>query len=191
MATPPCCGPASTRTTPGPRRPRAAEGDAAVGGDRPGPPRPPANPSDPQLAYSLLPDAGLSVHDRGQPLLKRSALVEESSLWRCDLRFMSDQLSQRRYLCWFWVLVVLVMVVAVPVVLGAHHYQRGVEGRCAVHVEHDKPELAGYHWSWWWLPGWVCEFERDGRRWDGVCLEPESAARPASPRPTRGLCCRS
>jgi hypothetical protein len=73
---------------------------------------------------------------------------------------------QRRYWRWFCVLVALVMLVAVPVVVAAHHYQQGVEGQCAVRFEDDKPNLAGYHWSWWWLPGWVCEFDREGRRWE-------------------------
>jgi hypothetical protein len=67
----------------------------------------------------------------------------------------------------FVLLVVLVTVlVAVPALQAGRHYQRGVEGRCAVHFEADKPDLAGYYWNWWWLPGWVCEFERDGRRWE-------------------------
>jgi hypothetical protein len=82
---------------------------------------------------------------------------------------MSYQPPQRPFLPWVALLValmVLVMLVAVPVVLAARHYQRGVEGRCAVHFESDKPDLAAYRWSWWWLPGWVCEFERDGRRWE-------------------------
>ena len=79
---------------------------------------------------------------------------------------MRHQPSQRRYLWWFGLLVGLGMLVAVPIVVAAHQYQRGVEGRCAVHFAEDKSALAGHHWSWWWLPGWVCEFERDGRRWE-------------------------
>jgi hypothetical protein len=83
---------------------------------------------------------------------------------------MSDQSPQRRLHYWAGVYVLLVVLVtvlvAVPVVLAVHHRQRGVEGQCAVHFEGDKPDLAGYHWSWWWLPGWVCEFEWDGRRWE-------------------------
>jgi hypothetical protein len=93
-------------------------------------------------------------------------MVEESSPPRCDPRCMRHQPPQRRYWRWFCLLVVLGMLIAVPLVLAAHHRQQGVEGQCAVHFEGDKPELAGYHWSWWWLPGWVCEFERDGRRWE-------------------------
>ena len=104
--------------------------------------------------------------DRGQPLPNSSAMVEESSPPRCDPRCMRHQPPQRRYWRWFCLLVVLGMLIAVPLVLAAHHRQQGVEGQCAVHVAGDKPELAGYHWSWWWLPGWVCEFERDGRRWE-------------------------
>jgi hypothetical protein len=83
-----------------------------------------------------------------------------------DPQCMSHQPAQRRYWRWYCVLVVLVMLVAVQVVLAARHYQQGVEGQCAVRFEGDKPDLAGYHWSWWWLPGWVCEFDRDGRRWE-------------------------
>jgi hypothetical protein len=93
-------------------------------------------------------------------------MVEESSPPRCDPQCMSHQPPQRRYLRWLGLLMVLGMLVAVPVVLAAHHYQQGVEGQCAVHFESDKPDLAGHHWSWWWLPGWVCEFERDGRGWE-------------------------
>jgi hypothetical protein len=78
---------------------------------------------------------------------------------------MSDQSPQRRFQYWV-VFVLLVVLVAVPALQAGRHYQRGVEGRCAVHFEADKTHLAGYHWSWWWLPGWVCEFERDGRRWE-------------------------
>jgi hypothetical protein len=83
---------------------------------------------------------------------------------------MSNQSPQRRILYWAGVYVLLVVLVtvlvAVPVVLAVHHRQQGVERQCAVHFEGDKPYLAGYHWNWWWLPGWVCEFERDGRRWE-------------------------
>jgi len=97
-------------------------------------------------------------------------MVEESSPPRSDPRYMSDQSPQRRFQYWVGVFVLLVVLVtvlvAVPVVQAGRHYQRGVEGRCAVHFEGDKPDLAGYHWSWWGLPGWVCEFERDGRRWE-------------------------
>ena len=95
-------------------------------------------------------------------------MVEESSPPRCDPRFMGHQPPQRRYWRWFWLLVVLMMLVAVPVVLGAHHRQQGVEGQCAVQFAGDKSALAGYHWSWWWLPGWVCEFEREGEGGSGV-----------------------
>jgi hypothetical protein len=83
---------------------------------------------------------------------------------------MSDQSPQHGFQYWVGVFVLLVVLVtvlvAVPVVQAGRHYQRGVEGRCAVHFEGDKSALAGYHWSWWWLPGWVCEFEREGRRWE-------------------------
>jgi hypothetical protein len=79
---------------------------------------------------------------------------------------MRRQSPQRHYLRWMGVLMVLGILVAVPVVLAAHHYQQGVEGQCAVHFEADKPDLADYHWSWSWPPGWVCDFERDGRRWE-------------------------
>jgi hypothetical protein len=83
---------------------------------------------------------------------------------------MSDQSPQRRFQYWAGMLVLLVVLVTVPLALHAlqagRHYQRGVENQCAVHHQADKPDLAGYHWSWWWLPGWVCEFERDGRRWE-------------------------
>ena len=79
---------------------------------------------------------------------------------------MRSQSPQRRYLRWMGVLMVLAMLVAVPVVVAANHYQQGLVDQCAEHFEEDKSALAGYHWSWWWLPGWVCEFERDGRRWE-------------------------
>jgi hypothetical protein len=79
---------------------------------------------------------------------------------------MRVQSPQRRHLYWLGVLMVLAMLVAVPLVVAANHYQQGLVGQCAEHFEEDKPALAGYHWSWWWLPGWVCEFERDGRRWE-------------------------
>ena len=92
--------------------------------------------------------------------------MEESSPSRCDPQFMDHQPPQRRYLRWFCLLVVLVMLVAVPVVLAARHYQRGVEANAPCTLRITSPHLAGYHWSWWWLPGWVCEFERDGRRWE-------------------------
>lgn len=90
------------------------------------------------------------------------------------LRCMSYQPPQRRFLRWAGVLagvlvmlVVLVVLVALPLALRAgRYYQRGVEVEgCAVHFEADKTNLAGHHWDWW-LPGWVCEFERDGRRWE-------------------------
>jgi hypothetical protein len=93
-------------------------------------------------------------------------MVEESSPARGDPRCMRYQSPQRRYWRWFCLLVLLGTLVAVPVALAAHHRQQGVEGQCAVHFAGDKPDLAGYHWSWWWLPGWVCDFERDGRRWE-------------------------
>jgi hypothetical protein len=83
---------------------------------------------------------------------------------------MSYQPPQRRFLRWAGVLVVLVVLVvliALPLALRAgYYYKEDVEAECAVHFEADKPDLAGHHWSWWWLPGWVCEFERDGRRWE-------------------------
>ena len=97
-------------------------------------------------------------------------MVEESSPPRCDRRCMSDQSPQRRLQYWAGMLVLVVVLVAVPVALhtlqAGRHYQRGLENQCAVHHQADKPDLAGCHWSWWWLPGWVCEFERDGRRWE-------------------------
>jgi hypothetical protein len=79
---------------------------------------------------------------------------------------MSSRSPQRRYRYWLGVLMVLAMLVAVPLVVGANHYQQGLVDQCAEHFEQDKSALAGYHWSWWWLPGWECEFERDGRRWE-------------------------
>jgi hypothetical protein len=79
---------------------------------------------------------------------------------------MRSQSPQRRYLYWLGVLMVLAMLVAVPLVVGANHYQQGLVDQCAEHFEEDKSALAGYHWSWLWLPGWECEFERDGRRWE-------------------------
>jgi hypothetical protein len=51
---------------------------------------------------------------------------------------MRSQPSQRRYWRWFGVLVALVMLVAVPAVLAAHHYQQGVAGECALRFEADK-----------------------------------------------------
>ena len=94
-------------------------------------------------------------------------MVEESSPPRCDPRCMSSQPSQRRYQRWFGLLVVLVMLVAVPVVRAAHHYQQGVAGECALRFEADKTRLDDdrHHWHWW-PPGWVCAFEQDGRRWE-------------------------
>ena len=64
---------------------------------------------------------------------------------------MSSQPSQRRYQLWFGVLVVLVMLVAVPAVLAAHHYQQGVAGECALRFEADKTRLDDdrHHWDWW------------------------------------------
>ena len=79
---------------------------------------------------------------------------------------MSSQPSQRRYWRWFCLLMVLAMLVAVPLVVAAHYYQQGLVDQCSEQFEEDKSALAGYHWSWWWLPGWECEFERDGRRWE-------------------------
>jgi hypothetical protein len=86
---------------------------------------------------------------------------------------MRHQPPQRRFLCWAGVLVMLVvLVVAVP--LAGDYYLRAVyyyredvttEG-CATQFEPDKTKLAGYHWGWWPLPGWVCEFEQNGRRWE-------------------------
>jgi hypothetical protein len=84
---------------------------------------------------------------------------------------MSYQPPQRPFLPWVALLValmVLVMLVAVPVVLAARHYQRGVEGRCAVHFESDKPDLAAYRWSWWWLPGWCASSNGMGDGGSGV-----------------------
>jgi hypothetical protein len=80
---------------------------------------------------------------------------------------MSAQPSQRRYWRWFGVLVVLGMLVAVPAVLAAHHYQQGVAGECAQRFEADKTRLDDdrHHWDWW-PPGWACAFEHDGRRWE-------------------------
>ena len=94
-------------------------------------------------------------------------MVEESSPPRCDPRCMSSQPSQRRYQLWFGVLVVLVMLVAVPAVLAASHYQQGVAGECAQRFEADKTRLDDdrHHWDWW-PPGWACAFEQDGRRWE-------------------------
>jgi hypothetical protein len=80
---------------------------------------------------------------------------------------MNSQPSQRRYWRWFGVLVVLVMLVAVPAVLAASHYQQGVAGECAKRFEADKTRLDDdrHHWDWW-PPGWACVFEQDGRRWE-------------------------
>jgi hypothetical protein len=67
------------------------------------------------------------------------------------------------------VLVVLVvaLVVALPVAgRTGYHYREGVTNGCAEEFLADKADLRGYHWGWWLLPGWVCEFERDGRRWE-------------------------
>ena len=75
---------------------------------------------------------------------------------------MRVQSPQRRYLYWLGVLMLLAMLVSVPLLVAANHYQQGLVAQCAEHFEEDKPALAGYHWSWWWLPGWECEFERDG-----------------------------
>jgi hypothetical protein len=79
---------------------------------------------------------------------------------------MTSQSPQRRYLYWLGVLMVLAMLVAVPLVVAANHYQQGLVDQCAQHFVEDKSALVGYHWSWWWLPGWECEFERDGRRYE-------------------------
>jgi hypothetical protein len=86
---------------------------------------------------------------------------------------MRHQPPQRRFLRWAGVLVMLVvLVVAVP--LAGDYYLRAVyyyredvttEG-CATQFEPDKTKLAGYHWGWLPLPGWVCEFEQNGRRWE-------------------------
>jgi hypothetical protein len=51
---------------------------------------------------------------------------------------MSSQPSQRRYQRWFGL---LVMLVAVPVVRAAHHYQQGVAGECALRFKADKTRL--------------------------------------------------
>jgi hypothetical protein len=78
---------------------------------------------------------------------------------------MSSQRSQRRFLRWAGVLVVLV---AVLVALQAGlHYQQGVAGECAQRFEADKTRLDDdrHHWDWW-PPGWACAFEQDGRRWE-------------------------
>jgi hypothetical protein len=81
---------------------------------------------------------------------------------------MSDQPPQGRSPRWASVLVVL--VVALPVAWrtghyywrAAYYYREGVTDGCAEQFLADKAELRGYHWGWWPLPGWVCEFERDG-----------------------------
>jgi hypothetical protein len=85
---------------------------------------------------------------------------------------MSDQPLQRRFLRRASVLVVLVvLVVAVPLAVdyywrAFYYYREGVTDGCAEQFEFDKADLAGYHWGWWPLPGWVCEFERNGQRWE-------------------------
>jgi hypothetical protein len=81
------------------------------------------------------------AHHQPGPLPKSGAMAEESSPPRCDPRCMSSQPSQRRYQRWFGLLVVLVMLVAVPVVRAAHHYQQGVAGECALRFEADKTRL--------------------------------------------------
>jgi hypothetical protein len=92
-------------------------------------------------------------------------MAEESSPPRCHPRCMSSQRSQRRFLRWAGVLVVLV---AVLVALQAGlHYHQGVAGECAQRFEADKTRLDDdrHHWDWW-PPGWACAFEQDGRRWE-------------------------
>ena len=81
--------------------------------------------------------------DRGQPLPNSSAMVEESSPPRCDPRCMRHQPPQRRYWRWFCLLMMLGMLIAVPLVLAAHHRQQGVEGRCAVHLRATSPNWPG------------------------------------------------
>jgi len=86
---------------------------------------------------------------------------------------MSYQPPQRRFLRRAGVLVVPVVLVAAVPLAGdyywrAFYYYRedvAAEG-CATQFEFDKTNLAGYHWGWWPLPGWVCEFERNGQRWE-------------------------
>ena len=86
---------------------------------------------------------------------------------------MSHQLPQGRFQRWVGVLVVLVvLIVAVPLAgesywRALYYYREDVttEG-CAEQFAPDKTRLAGYHWGWWPLPGWVCEFERNGQRWE-------------------------
>jgi hypothetical protein len=88
---------------------------------------------------------------------------------------MSDQPPGGRSLRWAGVLVVLlVLVVALPVAgrtgyyywRALYHYREAVTNGCAEQFLADKADLAGYHWGWWPLPGWVCEFEQNGRRWE-------------------------
>jgi hypothetical protein len=55
---------------------------------------------------------------------------------------MRSQSPQRRYLRWMGVLMVLAMLVAVPVVVAANHYQQGLVDQCAEHFEEDKSALA-------------------------------------------------
>ena len=93
--------------------------------------------------------------------------MEESSRPRCDPWCVSAQPSKRRYRLWVGLLVVLVLLVAVPVVSAARHYQQGLAGECALRFDADKTRLEDdrHHWDWW-PPGWVCAFEEDGRRWE-------------------------
>jgi len=86
---------------------------------------------------------------------------------------MSHQPPQRRPVRWAGVLVILLLlVVAVPPAgdyywRAAYYHREGVTSEgCAQQFEPDKTHLAGYHWGWWPLLGWVCEFERNGQRWE-------------------------
>jgi hypothetical protein len=92
----------------------------------------------------------------------------KSSSTLCHLQFMSDHPPQDRSLGWAALLAVLVVLVFVLPFAGRAvlHYKEDVAAECAVQFEADKTNLVGYHWSWWWLPGWVCEYQRDGRRWE-------------------------
>ena len=69
-------------------------------------------------------------------------------------------------------LVLAVLVVAVALAAASswqalHYHREGVASEgCAQQFELDKTHLAGFHWGWWPLPGWVCEFDDGGYRWE-------------------------
>jgi hypothetical protein len=86
---------------------------------------------------------------------------------------MTHQPSQRRFLRWAGILLVLVVLVVAAPPAGnyywraLYYYREGVESEgCAQQFEPDKTRLAGFHWGWWPVPGWVCEFEHNGYRWE-------------------------